>query len=61
MLHGPDAARRVEALLWREGDNRVFPEDLTGSRLYNFWTWTHGSYTISGDATQAQDRKLNSD
>ena len=35
---GPTAVRQVAALPRRKGDDQVFPEDLTGSRLYRFWT-----------------------
>ena len=35
---GPEAARLIAALPKREGKDRVFPDDLTSSRLYVFWT-----------------------
>ena len=34
---GPEAAKILAALPRREGDGRVFPEDLTSHRLYTFW------------------------
>ena len=34
---GPEAARLVASLPRIEGRDRVFPEDLTSSRLYTFW------------------------
>ena len=34
---GPEAARSLDALPRSEGRDRVFPEDLTSTRLYTFW------------------------
>lgn len=34
---GPQAAKVLAALPRREGDERVFPDDLTSARLYGFW------------------------
>ena len=34
---GPEAAKLVAALPRAEGAERVFPDDLTSSRLYEFW------------------------
>jgi len=34
---GPEAAKLVAALPCAEGAERVFPDDLTASRLYEFW------------------------
>ena len=35
---GRDAARLVASLTRREGDERVFPDEFTSSRLYALWT-----------------------
>ena len=35
---GPEVVKLVTSLPKREGDDRVFPDDLTSSRLYTFWT-----------------------
>ena len=35
---GPEAARLLAALPRPEGRERVFPDDLTSSRLYTYWT-----------------------
>ena len=35
---GPEAAKLVVSLPRRESGDRVFPDDLTSSRLYAFWT-----------------------
>ena len=34
---GPQAVKVLAALPRHEGDERVFPRDLTSARLYNFW------------------------
>ena len=34
---GPEAARSLDALPRSEGRDRVFPGDLTSTRLYTFW------------------------
>ncbi len=43
---GPEAAKVIAALPRREG--RVFPEDLTSSRLYAFWTGVREEAGLSG-------------
>ena len=35
---GPEVVKLVAALPRRGSDDRVFPDDLTSSRLYTFWT-----------------------
>ena len=45
---GPEAARLLSTLTRREGDPRVFPEDLTSSRLYTFWTGVREKARLQG-------------
>ncbi len=45
---GPEAARLLAILPRPEGAARVFPEDLTSSRLYTFWVGTREEAGLPG-------------
>ena len=45
---GPDAARLVASLPRRGGDERVFPAELTSSRLYTVWSRLRAEAELGG-------------
>ena len=45
---GCEAVRLIASLPRREGDPRVFPADLTSSRLYTFWTGVREKAALPG-------------
>ena len=45
---GPEAVKVLAALPRRDGEARVFPEDLTSARLYTFWVGVREEAGLSG-------------